>query len=99
MKKQKRRAPVDPWKAFVYFVGKCAEGFGSELIQHGKTPTQARNAVIGCFLDMAAGEACRVARSEGREPNPAQWRKATNAAFKRAVERTAKASPERTEEK
>jgi len=81
--------PIDPWKAFPYFVGKCAEGFARELVEQGKTVTQARNAVIGCFLDMAAGEACRIARGEGREPDPSKWSKAVNDAFERAVKRTA----------
>lgn len=80
--------PEDPWKAFAYFTGACAAGFGRELIEQGRTPTEARNAVIGSFLAMAAGEACRVARSEGREPDPAKWRKATDDAFDAAVKRT-----------
>ena len=84
----KERVPLDPWKAFAFFVGKCAEGFGKELIAGGKTNTQARNAVIGCFLDWAAGEACRIARSEGRKPNLTKWGKATKSAFDRAVKRT-----------
>lgn len=87
-------APADPWNAFAFFVGKCASGFGRELLQQGKTDTQARNAVIGCFLDFAAGEACRVARREGREPSPEKWTKAVNDAFERAVKRTAEAGPE-----
>lgn len=86
--KQKAKAPADPWNAFAYFVGKCASGFGGELIAQGKTATEARNAVIGCFLDFAAGEACRIAREEGREPDPSKWRKATTGAFDRAVNRT-----------
>lgn len=89
MDARKKKAPVDPWGAFAYFVSKCADGFGRELIEQGKTETQARNAIIGCFLDFAAGEACRVARGEGRDPNSAKWRKATDDAFERAVKRTA----------
>lgn len=84
----KERAPLDPWKAFAFFVSKCATGFGRELMKSGKTETQARNAVVRCFLDMAAGEACRIARREGRKPDLAKWRKATNDAFDHAVERT-----------
>lgn len=81
----------DPWNAFVFFVSKCASGFGRELVQQGRTDLQARNAVIGCFLDFAAGEACRIARREGREPDHEKWTKAVNDAFERAVKRTAKA--------
>jgi len=80
--------PADPWKAFAWFINKCASGFGTELMRDGKTATEARNAVIGCFLQMAAGEACRVARSEEREPDPAKWRAATDDAFERAVKYT-----------
>jgi hypothetical protein len=80
--------PKDPWKAFAYLVGKCASGFGRELMEGGKTEKAARNAIIGCFLAMAAGEACRIARGEGREPNHCKWRKATDDAFRRAVVRT-----------
>lgn len=84
-----KRVPKDPWHAFAWFVSRCGEGFGRELMERGKTATQARNTIIGCFLDMAAGEACRLARSEGREPDPAKWRKAVDDAFERAVKRTA----------
>jgi hypothetical protein len=95
-KATKRRAassvPKDSWQAFAYFVGKCATGFGRELMEQGKTEKAARNAVIGCFLAMAAGEACRIARGEGREPDRRKWRKATNDAFQRAVVRTKNAT-------
>lgn len=80
----------DPWNAFAFFVSKCASGFGKELIQQGRTDVQARNAVIGCFLDFAAGEACRIARREGREPDHEKWTQAVNDAFERAVKRTSK---------
>ena len=83
------KAPIDPWKEFTFFIGKCAEGFGRELLKQGKTDAQARNVIIQCFLDFAAGEACRVARREGREPSPEKWRKAVDDAFDRAVKRTA----------
>lgn len=83
-----KRTPTDLWRAFAYFVSKCAEGFGRELLEQGKTDTEARNAVIGCFLDMAAGEACRIARREGRQPDIKKWHKATDDAFGRAVKRT-----------
>lgn len=79
--------PRDSYKAFAYFVGKCAEGFGKELIRDGKTATQARNAIIHCFLDFASGEACRIAKREGRSPDRRKWRKATDGAFDRAVKR------------
>jgi hypothetical protein len=81
-------APINPWQAFAFFVSKCSEGFGQELMCEGKTETQARNAVIGCLLDFAAGEACRIARREGREPSHERWTKAVNDAFERAVRRT-----------
>lgn len=87
------KIPDDPWKAFAYFVSRCASGFYKELVEQGKTETQARNAVIGCFLQMAAGAACRIARGEGREPAPEKWRKATKAAFDRAVKQTAPCRP------
>jgi hypothetical protein len=86
--KTQPEVPDDAWKAFAFFVGKCAEGFGKELLEQGKTDTQARNAVIGCLLDFAAGEACRITRREGRDPDPAKWLKATQDAFERAVMRT-----------
>ena len=82
--KRASNVPADPWEAFAYFVSRCAEGFGRELIEAGRTPTQARNAVVGCFLHMAAGEACRIAHDEGRKPDPKKWRKATAEAFSRA---------------
>lgn len=81
-------APSDPWQAFAFFVARSGEGFCRELIEKGKTATQARNSMIGCFLDFAAGEACRIARREGREPNPDKWNKAVTDAFDRAVKRT-----------
>lgn len=84
-----RRTPVDSTMAFAHLVGKCAEGFGRELLEKGKTDTEARNAIIGYFLDFAAGEACRIARREQREPDPEKWRNATTKAFERAITRTA----------
>ena len=81
--------PDDPWMAFAYLVGRCAEGLAKELLERGRSETQARNAVIRCFLDMAAGEACRQARREGREPDPSKWRKATDDSFERATKRSA----------
>jgi len=81
-------APPDSYKAFALFVSKCASGLYTELVEQGKTDVQARNAVIHSFLDMASGEACRVARNEGREPDPEKWRKATDDAFARAIKRT-----------
>ena len=80
--------PDDPWAVFAFLAAKCGEGFGRELMKAGRTETQAKNAVIGCLLDFAAGEACRLARSECREPDPEKWRKATTDAFDRAVKRT-----------
>lgn len=84
-----KKAPIDPWKAFAYFVSKCSEGFGAELMREGKTETEARNAIIWCLLDFAAGEACRIARHEGREPDQEKWTSAVNDVFERAVKRTA----------
>lgn len=86
--------PKDPWQAFAFLVGKCATGFCLELIEGGKSETAARNVVIGCFVAMAAGEACRIAREEGREPDIRKWRKATTDAFRAAVKRTDKAATE-----
>jgi hypothetical protein len=81
--------PDDPYGAFAWFVSHSASGFYKELVEQGRTDTQARNAAIHCFLDFAAGEACRIARREGREPNPEKWLKATSEAFDRAIKRTA----------
>lgn len=80
--------PDEPYAAFAWFVSRCASGLYQELLEKGKTDTEARNAVIHCFLDFAAGEACRVARREEREPDSDKWRKATDDAFERAVKRT-----------
>src|SRR4051812_38277593 len=81
--------PDDPRKAFAWFVSHCSSGLYKELMEQGKTDTQARNTVIYCFLDFAAGEACRIAMREEREPNIEKWQKATTDAFDRAVKRTA----------
>ena len=82
--------PDDPWGAFGYLVSRCASGILAELVDKGRSETETRNAIIHSFLDMAAGEACRVARREGREPDPNKWRKAVDRAFEKAVKRTAK---------
>lgn len=80
--------PDEPYKAFAVLVGRCADGLIRELINEGKTEIKARNSVIHCFLDFASGEACRIARREGREPDKEKWTKAVNGAFERAVKRT-----------
>lgn len=80
--------PTDPWGAFAYLVSKYARGVARELVEQGKTMTEARNAVIHCFLNFAAGEACRIAREEGREPDLSRWQTAADTAFTRAVART-----------
>jgi hypothetical protein len=82
------KVPDDPYGAFAFFVSHCASGLHKELLEKGKTDTDARNAVVHCFLDFAAGEACRIARREGREPDGDKWRKATDDAFEKAVKRT-----------
>jgi hypothetical protein len=82
------KVPDDPYVAFALSVSRCASGLYKELLENGKSDTQARLAVIRCFLDFASGEACRVARGEGREPDQEKWWKATNDAFERAVKRT-----------
>jgi hypothetical protein len=84
--------PTDPYGAFAYLVSGCASGLYKELIEKGWTDTKARNAIVHRFLDMASGEACRIARREGREPDPVKWQKATADAFDRAVKRTASAA-------
>lgn len=48
-------------------------------------PSEIALALMAC----AAGEACRIARDDGREPNPEKWRSATDAVFAAAVARTA----------
>lgn len=90
--KRLSEVPTDPYGAFAWFVSQCASGLYKELLEKGNTDTEARNAVIHCFLDFASGEACRVARGENREPDPQKWRTATDAAFERAVKRSASAS-------
>lgn len=91
--KSTNEVPADSAKAFAFFVNKCGAGYGGELLREGKTETEARNIIIHHFLDFAAGEACRVARREGREPDFEKWTKAVNNAFERAVKRTATPAP------
>jgi hypothetical protein len=86
------KVPDDPYGAFAWFASQCASGLYRELTGKGKSDTQARLAIVHCFLDMAAGEACRVARREGREPDHEKWRTVTDDAFARAVKRTVAAS-------
>jgi hypothetical protein len=81
--------PDDPYWAFAFLVSRCASGLYNELLEKGKTDAQARNAAIHCFLDFASGEACRIARREGREPDKDKWQKAVDDAFERAIKRTA----------
>lgn len=88
------KVPDDPYGAFAWFVSQCASGLYKELLEKGRTDTDARNAVIHCFLDFASGEACRIARREGREPDHDKWRKATDAAFERAVKRAKATAPQ-----
>ena len=80
--------PANSWDAFAYLISRCASGLYGELVKGGCTDAQARNSIIHAFLDMAAGEACRVARREGRSPEPEKWREAVTNAFDRAVKRT-----------
>lgn len=81
--------PEDTLQCFAYLVSRCASGAYQELVDAGKTDVQARTTVIHTFMNFAAGEACRVARKEGREPDETLWRAATDDAFSRAVQRTA----------
>jgi hypothetical protein len=81
--------PTDPYGAFAWMVSQCASGLYKELLEKGRADTEVRNSVIHCFLDFAAGEACRIARREEREPDRDKWRQAVDAAFDRAVKRTA----------
>ncbi len=76
-------------KAFAFIVSKSASGLLLDLVEAGKSETQARTSIIHYLLDFASGEACRIARREGRKPDQKKWRKATDDAFKRAVKRTA----------
>ena len=85
--------PADPYGAFGWFVSQCASGLYRELVAKGYSDTKARNAIIHSFLSMAAGEACRVARREKREPNQDKWRKATDTAFSKAIKRTEPDAP------
>lgn len=84
--------PDDPVMVFAVLVSKCANGLCRELMDAGKTETQARNAVVHYFLDFASGEACRIARQEGRDPDRNKWLAAVNGAFDRAVARTAESN-------
>lgn len=59
----------------------------------GQTETQARNEVIGMLTQMAAGEACRVARAEGREPDHERWRTFTDKCFSKACRYTSPKEP------
>ena len=89
LRKAFSQVPSDPYGAFAWFVSNCASGLYKELLEKGKTDTEARNAVIHCFLDFASGEACRIAQREGREPDHEKWRAATDSAFDRAAKRSA----------
>lgn len=81
--------PDNPHECLAVLVSRCAGGFAKEMIEAGYTATEARNMVVHHFVAFACGEACRIAREEGREPDPDKWRKATDIAFENAVERTA----------
>lgn len=82
--------PESPHGAFAYFLSKCVGGYGAELMRSGThTETDVRNAVVHALMACAAGEACRIARDDGREPNPEKWRSATDAVFAAAIARTA----------
>lgn len=94
-KAAKAKVPADPNMAFAYFVSRCAEGLGKELIAEGKTPTQAKNQIINHFLAFAAGEACRIARAEGRTPDRGKWHIAIDRAFDKALARTDPNNPQR----
>jgi hypothetical protein len=85
--------PDDSWKCFALLVSKCASGYGAELLAEGLSDAQARNRIIHAFLAFAAGEACRMARREGREPDREKWSRATADAFERAVARTGRRFP------
>lgn len=88
-RKALENVPADPFGAFAWFVSQCAQGFHRELTERGCcTSTDAHNAIAHCFLDFAAGVACRVASGEDREPDIAIWRKAADEAFERATKRT-----------
>lgn len=89
--------PSDPYGAFAWMVSQCASGLYKELLEQGRTDTEARNSVIHCFLDFASGEACRIARREGREPDQDKWREATDRAFEKANKRTTDPAPEGSE--
>jgi hypothetical protein len=93
----KQIAKMEATKAFALLVSKCASGLLRDLVETGKTETEARNAIVRYFLDFASGEACRIARGEGREPDQSKWQAATEAAFARAVKRTALKLSEGTE--
>ena len=80
---------LSPHELWARCLSVAASGYFLHLTKEaGLTEAQAKNRIIGDFLACASGEACRLARKEGRVPDPNKWRKATNDAFKRAVERT-----------
>lgn len=88
MSEAQDQTPADPIGAFAYLVSKCASGLLLELVDAGRTETEARNIIIHCFLDFAAGEACRQARRAGRGPDREKWGKAVGSALDRAAART-----------
>jgi hypothetical protein len=65
-----------------------------ELSEQGLSDTEARTSIIHDLIACASGEACRIARKEGRDPDINKWRAATERAFLHAVERTLPAPPQ-----
>jgi hypothetical protein len=89
---QLSEVPDDAYGAFAWFVSRCSSGLYRELLEDGRSDTEARNSVIHLLLSFASGEACRIARREGREPDCDKWRKATDTAFENAAKRSARQS-------
>jgi hypothetical protein len=52
-----------------------------ELLDAGKTDIEARNIIIHDLILLASCEACRIARSEDREPSRDLWHVAADWAF------------------
>ncbi len=50
LSKKLNEVPADPYGAFAWFVSRCSSGLYRELLGKGRTDTEARNIVIGCFL-------------------------------------------------
>ncbi|MFN3891942.1 MAG: hypothetical protein ACK4MV_16225 [Beijerinckiaceae bacterium] len=79
----------NPISFFASMVSRCANGLLAELKDAGLSEDQGKTKIVHLLIDFAAGEACRIARRNGREPDRDKWLAAVNRAFDEAVARTA----------